>query len=281
MTTTVRVPPNHDTTTCYTDYRCRLPECVERYNTRNRERLHARRTGTYTALVDAEPVRRHILRLQRTGMGADSIAAAAGIPKQSILEFLRPLPTQGRGRRQRTSPTTAAKILAVTFEDRTLGRIDATSTQRRIQALVACGWPVSHIARHAGLANENATDILRRRFVYVSTEKAIATTYETLRRLRPGRHGVTKAHVQAAKNRARAMCWAPPSYWDDPDHPIDDPDFQSDYGITRAEIIADEARWLIGGGLTVDQAAKQLGVSLFYVERSLREHPDTDGQAAA
>jgi hypothetical protein len=282
VTTEIRTPPHHNTTTCYTDYRCRLPECVARYNNINRERIRARKAGTYNRFIDAEPVRRHILRLQRAGMGTDAIAAAASINKQSILEFLRPLPTQGRGRRQRTTAATAAKIMAVTVEDQTLGRIDATATLRRVQALVALGWPINHIARHAGLFDENAASILNRRFVYVSTAKAIEAAYEELRTKRPSRNGVSRPHAQAARNRAARNRWAPPSYWDDPEHPIGDATFESRYGITSAQVMAEEARWLMKiSGLTQEQAAQRLNRSHSYIKNALHDYPETSEQVAA
>jgi hypothetical protein len=278
VSTAVRTAPSHDTTTCYTEYRCRQPECVDRYNAKNQARLKARREGTYSAFVDAEPARRHILRLHSAGMGASSIAIAAGLTTQSVLEFLRPTPTQGRGRRQRTTPATEAKILAVTVEARTTGRIDATGTRRRIQALVAIGWPINHIARHAGLFDTNAFAFAQRDQVYVSTAKAIAVAYDQLRTCKPERHGVTKHHVAAAKNRAARQHWAPPAYWDDPDHPIDDRHFEPK---TPAHVIADEARFLMTtGGLDIAAAAKRLRRSRGYITDALNEFPEAKQVAA-
>jgi len=282
VTTATKPAPHHDNLTCYTDYRCRRPACVERYNVRNRERLQARRLGTYDRLIDAEPARRHILRLQHAGMSCAAVAVAAGLTTQSILEFVRPIPSQGRGRRQRTTPTTEAKILAVTLGDRTTGRIDATGTLRRVQALAALGWPTRHIAVHAGLQAANAHHLEGRARVYVATANAIAKTYDELRRKRPEKHGVTKSHAQRARNRAALAHWAPPKYWDDPDHPIDDAGFEPDYGVTRRQQIADDARWLMTvGGLNKEQVALRLRRSASYVNEALRDYPADDGQAAA
>ncbi|WP_329131461.1 hypothetical protein OG552_10265 [Streptomyces sp. NBC_01476] len=274
MTTAVRTPPHHDTTTCYTEYRCRLPQCVKRYNTINQARLKARREGTYTTFVDAEPARRHILRLRRAGMSANAIGAAAGLTTQSILEFVRPAPGQSRGRRQRTTPATEAKILAVTVQDRTTGRIDATATRRRIQALVAIGWPVNHVARHAGLFDVNAFVFAERSRVYMSTAKAVAAAYDKLRTRNPERHGVTPQHVQAAKNRAAKQGWPPPTYWDNPDHPIGDRHFEPK---DPAEIIADEARFLMTvGGLDATAAAKRLRRAHSYIAKALLDYPERE-----
>lgn len=272
MSTAIKPAPHHDTLTCYTDYRCRLPECVERYNARNRERLRARQLGTYNQLIDAEPARRHILRLQAADMSFDAIAVAAGLTTQSILEFVRSLPAQGRGRRRRTTPATEAKILAVTPGDRTTGRIDATGTRRRVQALAALGWPARHIAMHAGLQTANAHHLEGRARVYVSTANAIAKTYDELRRLRPERHGVTKSHAQRTRNAAARNHWAPPKYWDDPEHPIDDTTFEPQ---NPAQIIADEARFLMTvGGLDAEATAKRLRRAHSYIAQALRDYPE-------
>lgn len=266
-----RTAPNHDTLTCYTDYSCRLPECVARYNARNRERLQARRAGTYNRLVDAEPTRLHIISLRQAGMGCDAIALAAGFTTQVILEFVRPLPSKGRGKRQRTSPATEAKILAVTLDDRTTGRIDATGTRRRIQALATLGWPIRHISVHAGLQAANAHALGDRTRVYVATANAITVTYNQLRNLRPEEHGVTRPHAQRSRNLAARNHWVPPRYWDKHPRDIDNPHYEP---MTRAQIIAEEAWFLTGAGLTRGEVAIRLGVSRFYVDRAMRENPE-------
>ena len=282
MTTAAREAPHHNTTTCYTDYRCRLPECVRRYNDRNNERLRAHKAGTYNALVDVGPARQHILRLQRAEMSAEAIARVADISVHSVLDILRPHPTKRRGRRQRITPDLAAKILAVQLDQRVSGRIDATGTIRRVQALVALGWPVSHISRHAGLSRENAAEILERPRVYVATANAIADAYDSLRHKRPEKHGVIKAHVAVARNRAARNKWAPPRYWDQHPNAIDDPDFEPLYGVTRREIVAQDANELMRiSGLDRAAVAERLGVTKSYIDHAFRDHPEYALEVAA
>jgi hypothetical protein len=277
-----RQPPNHNTTTCYTDYKCRLPECVRRYNERNTARLRAHRAGAYDQLIDVTPTRQHICRLMSVDMSADAIAKAAGVSVHSILDILRPHATRRRGKRQRISPQLAAKILAVRPDARTSGRVDATGTVRRVQALVALGWPVNHIASRAGLSAENSSYILRRPRVYASTAKAIADVYEELRRKRPEKNGVIKAHVAVAKNRAARAKWAPPRYWDQHPGAIDDPDFEPLYGVTKREIVAQDANELMRfSGLNKVAAAERLGVSKSYIEHAFRDHPQYAVEVAA
>lgn len=280
--TTDRQPPHHNTITCYTDYKCRLPECVRRYNDRNNARLRAHKEGTYSALVEVTPARQHIICLMNTGMSADAIARAAGISVHSVLDILRPHATKRRGKRRRISPQLAQKLLAVRASDRTSGRIDATGTIRRVQALVALGWPVKHIADRAGLSAENSSYILKRPRVYSSTAKAIAVVYDELRGKRPERNGVIKAHVVVAKNRAARNRWAPPRYWDQHPGAIDDPDFEPMYGVTKREIVAQDANEVMRlCGLDRQAAADRLGVTKSYIDHAFREYPEYALEVAA
>lgn len=272
MSTKDGTPPNHDTLTCYTDYRCRLPECVARYNQYNQGRRQAQRAGTWNALVDAEPVRRHILHLKYGGLSNGEIAASAGLPIQSVIDFISSNRSRHQGRRHRTSPDVAAKILAITPVNATLRRLDSTGTIRRIQALTAIGWPQTTIATRATISPANMCDLARRTFVFASTAAAVNTAYETLRHLRPERNGVPKIQAKKARNRAAAKRWPTPTYWDQRPDCIDDPDFTPEYGISRVEQIANEALWLITGGVSTQDAAERLGVTRGYVEKSLQQH---------
>ena len=202
MTTAVRTPPHHNTLTCYTDYQCRRPECVDRYNARNRERLQAQKAGTWTGLIDAEPVRQHILQLGAIGISPSDIAATADTSIQSVLEFIRPVP--GRGRRHRTSPAMAARILAVGPDNVVRAVVDATATQRRLQALAALGWPMKHTALHAGLSTTNITSIFTRSRVTAATEQAIADAYDQMRRQRPENHRVSRGQAKKTRRWAAA-----------------------------------------------------------------------------
>lgn len=280
MTTAVREAPHHSTLTCYTDYRCRRPDCVTRYNHRNNQRRHAQKNGTWGRLIDAAPVREHLLHLRANNVGPGAVAYTTGLPIQTILEFTQGRPDKGRGRRQRTSPEMAAKILAVTVDNHRTGRVPAAGTVRRIQALIAAGWPLRRIADHAGLSSANISNLLRRTTVFAGTAKAIAATYNDLAGKRPLRSGVDKGQAKRARNWAARNRWATCSYWADRMDVIDDPHFIPEDTKLRAEIVAEEAHWLMtAGGLDRDQAAERLGVARFTIDRALREHPQ--GEAVA
>lgn len=262
-------PPHHNTLTCYTDYRCRLPECVARFNERSAARLRAQRAGNWNALVDAEPVRRHILSLQAAGLTPHRIGKAAGVTAQSVIDLTRPGRIKNRGRRSRTTPALAERILAVTPAAITPAYSDATGTIRRIQALAASGWPQKHVFEHAHLSELRIPAVQQRGVVRTTTAEAIADAYDSLRTKRPERNGVNKAEARKARNRASAGHWPPPTYWDDYPDAIDDPDFTPLYGIPRLQTIAEDAAWLLAAGHSEDHVAERLGITRSYMTKAI------------
>ena len=281
MTTAVREAPHHNTLTCYTDYNCRLPECKERYNARNRERLPAKRDGTYGHLVDARPVREHLLKLQAADVTPCIVAYVTGLPKQTIADFLVPNQARGRGRRQRTSPEIAAKILAVT-PDCLGGKVPAAGSRRRVGALMAAGWPANHIAARAGLHRRTAGHVMHRDTIYASTAQAIADTYTGLHSLKPTRHGVAAGQATRARGWAARQGFPTIRYWAERMDVIDDPDFEPLYGVTRRLIIAQDAHEVMRfSALSREAAAARLGVSKAYIDHAFRDHPEYAIEVAA
>jgi hypothetical protein len=279
VTTAVREAPHHRNLTCYTDFHCRLPECTQRYLAWDQDRRARQAEGTWNNLVDATPVSAHILRLQADGALPSRIAKAAGIPLQSI----RDLTGDGwRGRRYRTSPTTAAKILAVTEADATPLYVDPTGTQRRIQALAAAGWPLIHLDRRLGYKRERLRKILDEKVILGATEKLVAATYDELAHKRPERNGVPARYAQQSRKRAAAKKWPTPAYWGQYTDAIDDPHFEPMYGLTRREIVAQDASELMRiSGLDRGTAAERLGVSRAYIDHAFRDYPEYAAEVAA
>ena len=281
MTTAVREAPHHNTLTCYTRYGCRLPECVERKNAWCRERDRRRREGTWQPRIDATPVREHIRRLVDENVTLDAIAASVGVQRDTIVDFThkrRP----GRGLRHSTNPEFAAKILALTPEKITSGRIDATGAHRRIHALVAAGWPLIHIGVQLGMHEQRPEQILRVQRVYAATRQQVADGYERIRTLRPERHGVPKHKARQARQRAAANRWPTPGYWVTRMDDIDDPHFEPMYGLTRRMIVAQDAGELMRySGLDKTAAAERLGISVAYIDHAFRDHPEYAVEVAA
>lgn len=274
MTTADRNAPHHDTLTCYTNYNCRLPECVERKNAWMRTRDRALRAGTWQPMIDAAPVREHLEQLLAEGFTQEAIAITAGVPHQSISDF-----TQHRGRkrglRHRTYPDFAQRILAVTPATINAGRIDSTGTRRRVLALVAHGWPLVHIGRQLGMDPSRADQIILTKRVYVTTRNRIAEGYDRIKQLQPEKHGVPAPKAAQARERAKAKRWPTPSYWDRHADGIDDPHFEPMYGVTRREQVAQDANWVMRTvGLSKAETAARLGVDKSYIEHAFRDHPE-------
>lgn len=92
--------------------------------------------------------------------------------------------------------------------------IDATGTVRRIQALMALGWPSRELAVRCGWTHGEAIlEISRRETVQRKTVATIARLYDELSMI-PGPSAETK-------KRAIRKGWAPPLAWDEGE--IDDP----------------------------------------------------------
>lgn len=267
---TTAVEPHTPSRACYLRG-CRQPACHEKHTRYLKEyRLTRARHGTRR--VPSEPVAQHIDTLTAAGWSHRQIADAAQCGRRTIASLVaRDYPTIRRD--------IAKRILAAQPEIDTLpGRtyVQATGTIRRVQALHAIGHTYITIAAAAGVDDCALARVLNHQQTHVTARVAqgIRRAYESLSR-EPGPN--TKA-----RDRARTRGWRDPQFWDDMGR-IDDPTFDPDAieEIPRAQYIADEARWLIGGGLTRDQAAAQLGVSRFYVDRSLRDHPARDDQPVA
>lgn len=277
MSTAARTAPNHDTLTCYTKYQCRRPKCVQRYNTWGRDRECAITDGTWQPLLDAEPVRQHLLGLHAAGITIHRVAAITGITFQNVRSFTQHGYGNTAPRRRRVTPQVAAKILAVNLIDHTPGNVNSTGSRRRLQALVAIGWPSIYVARHAGIDPANRNAIVARPTIRATTAQKFAAAYDEMRHQKPGRRGVRPVSIKRAKQQAAANRWPPPTYWDQCGA-IDDPHWSPDYKVTRAEILAEEARWLITtAGLTRTEAALRLGKDRSYIDRVLADH----GEVAA
>ncbi|MFF9175929.1 hypothetical protein [Streptomyces sp. NPDC014793] len=283
MTIVVREAPHHRNLTCYTDYRCRLPECVERYNTWQQNRLRAVAAGTWKPFIDATPVREHLLELYAAGFTPHRVSVITDIDWNTVRLYTQAAPRQGRGMIRQTTPEFAAKILAIKPEPTLPGRVDPTGTRRRIQALVAIGWPLKELGPHIGVKPDHVRRIIKRNEqVFGTTAQATADAYDRLRNSQPRKHGVSEIGVARARKYAKEHRWAPPSYWAERMDVIDDPDFEPMYGVTRREIVAQDANEVMRfAGLDRQAAAERLGISKAYIDHAFREYPQYAVEVAA
>lgn len=229
-----RVAPDshreHGTRAKYVVEGCRCVPCkrANRAEENHRSRLEA--YGQWQPYVDAAPARAHVRALQAYGLGWKRIAVLADVPISTMSKLLYGAPRRGMGPSKRVRPETAAKILAVVATPESLGGatpVDATGTRRRLQALIAGGWPQAQLARRLVMEPGNFGLLLREERVYAATARAVAALYEQLWRADPAAHGVDAQAVSRARNQARTHGWAPVGAWDD--DRIDDPSAHPDF----------------------------------------------------
>jgi hypothetical protein len=142
----------HGTRAAYVKDRCRCTDCTAANTAASRSVTRERIYGRWQPYVDADPVREHIAALRAAGIGVERIAHLAGLS----VKHIRELAQRGRGdssRTQRVRPSTAARVLGIGVHDAKRAphsRVDATGTRRRLQALIAIGWPAELLAAQLG-----------------------------------------------------------------------------------------------------------------------------------
>lgn len=203
---------------------CRCYTCgwaVSQYRA-NRERAIA--YGTWQPWTDATPTRDHILALRDCGMGSRQVAALADVARTDVLRAVSLPPSLGGGQREKIRPATAAAILSVepTLDNLAPATvISATGTTRRLQALVASGWPQQAIADRLGVRPGNLATLLRRDRTLVRTARAVRDLYAALWLTDPMTVGVSAVSVGRSRAVGDLHGWAPVGAWDE--DTIDDP----------------------------------------------------------
>ena len=148
------------------------------------------------------------------------------------------------------------------------GWLDATGTQRRVQALMRNGWSMALLSARLGCTRQVLRMKLGRERVTAATARAIRGLYDELwDQCPPERTKAEKRAATMARRHARERGWPPPLGWDDP--AIDNPDAQPadgwersgsqrrEHGTLTAEVLELTGP---GFGLDLHQAAERLGV---------------------
>lgn len=282
MTTAVREAPHHNTLTCVKHYGCNRLECRDRLNAYYRA---WRRTRKSPLLIDAEPVRQHLELLAEAGIGAHRISTLTGLAEETIAGFTRPYGSgDGRryGRKRQVHPDVAAKILAIDPVTTTPGVVNAIGSRRRIQALNAAGWPTAVLATRLPLGRATLLTLPRQTHLQARTADAIAALYDELKTQQPEKHGVLPRSITKARLRAERANWPGHRYWATRMDVIDDPHFEPMYGVTRREIVAQDAAWVMRTtGLDKTATAARLGIHKSYLDHAFREHPQYAVEQAA
>lgn len=233
---------------------CRCDACSDA-NYRYMSRLRLEYEHGHTRRVNSAPVADHVRTLLTAGWNQRQIADAARCAQRIIGSLATD-----------SQPTThgdiAARILAIKPHPvpPPAQYADATGTTRRVRALVAIGYPVSHLATAIGIWPANLSRIARGDLaqVTVGTANATARVYRELSR-RPG-------PSQRTRIRAQREGWHGPLAWEDIDNPDEQPDTADvpDAELKRDELAARrraEIELLHTACLTDDEIAARVGVA--------------------
>lgn len=257
----------------YARYRldgCRCYVCGYACSRYRENRAKAIIAGSWQPWVDAEPVRVHVRTLQSCSMGLRAIAAAAGVDRKRLQAVLNGRPERGTGPQEKVRPELAAALLAV---EPTLGYlggavpVDATGTHRRMQALVAMGWPMARLAARLEVTPGNFSMLMARDQVLVRTVRLARGVYDELWNQDPRAHGVDNQAYSRALHHAASRGWPPVGAWDD--DTIDDPSAvawmapadeprlsKNELGAVRRE----EVEHLMQAGTANAEIARRLGM---------------------
>ncbi|MGY1439481.1 hypothetical protein [Streptomyces reniochalinae] len=178
---TIKTLPPHGTLSRHKHYGCDCEPCHSNYRDYERTRYRLRGYGTWQPLTNIQAAREHVSNLVAAGYTITSIAAAANTDTATLQRIL-----YGPSKTLRTD--TAHRVLDTKASDMRPSEhrtIDATGTRRRLQALVAIGWPFGHMARHAGIRQRPVAELARAKHVTRRTAQRVETTYRQLCRLDP------------------------------------------------------------------------------------------------
>lgn len=123
---------------------CKCLKCRMANSNYETARAAARRRGDWNGLVDAAPVRSHLRKLSRAGVGYKTVCAAADVGKTCIFLILC-------GKRHRIRARAARRVLAITPAARAdHSIIKAGATWRRLNQLLEEGFTRTRLARELG-----------------------------------------------------------------------------------------------------------------------------------
>lgn len=210
----------HGTRVAYVKDRCRCTDCTAANTAAGRAAHRAQTFGRWRPFVDAAPVREHIRDLRAAGIGVEQIARLASISTSHVRELAAP-GRDGNPRVRRVRPETAQRILRIRVDQANRAprsHVDATGTRRRLQALIAVGWPHDELAARLGRSSAGLRRSMLSDSVTAQTAQNVSALYEQLWNLRPPQsNDDQRAAADAARAFAAERGWLPPLAWDDID----------------------------------------------------------------
>ncbi|MFG2913327.1 hypothetical protein ACGF0D_10610 [Kitasatospora sp. NPDC048298] len=225
-----------------------------------------RRAAGIRATVPPHRAAAHIAALRQAGMIDTEIRGAAHI---GLGTYYRAARQQGPITRR-----TEARLLAVrpasSRPPRSTASVPPHGTRRRIQGLVAAGWPPAVLARTLGMHLQQLHELANRheQCVAVATAERVRLATRDLWGRQPETCGATHASTARARQLAARHGWHPLAVWDD----IDDPDEQPRYGEheSRLTAVVEDTAELIAEGLSREGIAARLGIQWDAVRQAHR-----------
>lgn len=215
--------------------------------------------------TDATQTRIHVERLLAAGWTQAQIARAAGLAHRTIGAVTAGATT--------LSNRTALAVLSVPIGEppQDARDVDSTGTVRRVQALVAIGWPIAQLAPYFGLYETALGRISRGELTHVRTGTAqtAVSVYRRLSRI-PG-------PSVRARNDALRKGWPSPAAWDE--STIDDPAAAPELDRPEPELKRNELAvlrrqevfHLDSFGISPEEIAARLGMGFTTVTGILRQ----------
>jgi hypothetical protein len=197
-----------------------------------------------TPSINARQTARHIHALTDAGMTKRQIAESAGIAVRVVQEIYN-------GRQDRILRGTAERVLAVTHPDPSPpGSVPCLGVLRRLQALLAMGWPHDDLDVRTGLDTEG---LLFRGHGWVP-----AHVYDVVDRVY-NMLSMTPGPCPRTRDIARDAGYTPPLAWDDDtiDNPAVLPNLHGDADQLGDDLDVDEAavlRRIAGDRVPVTQS---------------------------
>lgn len=257
----------HGTRSCYRFDECRCLPCTRANNAYHEQRNRLIAAGAWAPLVDAGPVAAHVQALMQAGLQRSHVAQLAGVAASVITKLLSVRTGSRSSRRVRAE--TARRLLSVPRPS-----VDATGTRRRLQALVAIGWPPPALDDQLGEQPGSVERLLQAGQVDHSTAGRVAQLFERLWDSPPPQHTEEERRAaNQARARARTNGWGPPMAWDDELNPIDDPAAMPDLGqpVRTSKVPpVDDLLFLIEAGETTHSLARRFGVQPGTIRQALR-----------
>lgn len=254
----------HGTYAAYKLDACRCKPCSKTAVDYDRTRIRQTAYGRWQPYVDAHPARQHVRALQAAGIGLKRIADLAGISHGSLAKLMYGERQRNLAPSKRLRPATATALLAVQPDPAACApgtRIPARPTWRRIEGLVALGYPKAWIAEQLG----------RARCIQFGSDEVLASTAADVVRL-AARIGDSPGPSDRARRYAAARGWLVPGYGTDDDIArLDDARRElADHERTERLQRRQRAQQLHAAGVQSRDIAAALGTTVDVVQADLR-----------